>query len=92
MVVIPLIVWVNKIDAEELGIVDGESVTLSNSGGEIELKAMVGDKVGRGVLWSPRPLVDHLDRPQNALTIGQPQALGGGPRFNSIQVKMKKRF
>jgi anaerobic selenocysteine-containing dehydrogenase len=90
--VIPLIVWVNKMDAEELGIVDGESVTLSNSGGEIEVKAMVGDKVGRGVLWSPRPLVDHLERPQNALTIGQPQTLGGGPTFNSIQVKMKKRI
>jgi anaerobic selenocysteine-containing dehydrogenase len=89
--VIPLIVWVNKVDAEELGIVDGESVTLFNSGGEIEVKAIVGDKVDRGVLWSPRPLVDHLGRSQNALTIGQPQALGGGPRYNSTQVKIKKR-
>lgn len=87
---IPLIVWVNTGDAEVLGIVDGDTVTLSNSGGEIEVKALIGDRVGRGVLWSPRPIVDRLWRPQNALATGQPQVLGGGPRYNSIRVKLKR--
>lgn len=87
---IPLIVWVNTVDAEVLGIINGDTVTLSNAGGEIEVKALVGDRVGRGILWSPRPLIDRLQRPQNALTSGEPQVLGGGPRYNSIQVKLKR--
>jgi anaerobic selenocysteine-containing dehydrogenase len=87
---IPLIVWVNTVDAEALGIANGDTVTLSNAGGEIEVNALVGDRVGRGVLWSPRPLIDRLQRPQNALTLGEPQVLGGGPRYNSIRVKLKQ--
>ncbi|OGD56864.1 hypothetical protein A3K78_01230 [Candidatus Bathyarchaeota archaeon RBG_13_52_12] len=87
---IPLIVWVNSVDAEVLGIADGDTVTLSNAGGGIEVKALVGNRVGRGVLWSPRPLIDRLQRPQNALTSGDPQVLGGGPRYNSIRVKVKQ--
>ncbi len=87
---IPLTVWVNAGDAGRLGIVDGDAVTLSNGGGEVELRASVGDRVKPGVLWSPRPLVDHRGRAQNALTSGVPQALGGGPRYNSARVKIKR--
>jgi anaerobic selenocysteine-containing dehydrogenase len=86
---IPLTVWVNTEDAERLGISDGDAVTLSNTSGEIEVRALVGDRVKPGVLWSPRPLVDHLGRTQNALTSGTPQVLGGGPRYNSIRVNIK---
>lgn len=87
---IPLTVWVNTGDAARLGIVDGDAVTLGNEGGEIELRASVGDGVKPGVLWSPRPLVDRLGRAQNALTSGVPQALGGGPRYNSARVKITR--
>jgi anaerobic selenocysteine-containing dehydrogenase len=87
---IPLTVWVNRDDAARLGIADGDPVTLSNEGGEIELRASVGDRVGPGVLWSPRPLVDHMGRAQNALVSGVPQALGGGPRYDSARVKITR--
>ncbi len=70
---IPLTVWVNSMDAERLGIADGDRVTLSNSGGEIELRASVGYRVKPGVLWSPRPLIDSLGRTQNSLVPGSTQ-------------------
>jgi anaerobic selenocysteine-containing dehydrogenase len=87
---IPRIVWVNSGDAEARGIADGDTVVLSNPGGEIEVKALVGDRVGRGVLWSPRQIVDSLYRPQNTLASGEPQAIGGGPKFNSTRVQLTK--
>ena len=87
---IPLVVWVNAEDAERLGIVDGDAVTLSNGGGEIEVRASVGDRVKPGVLWSPRPLIDGRGRTQNALVSGVPQVIGGGPRYNSARVKIKR--
>jgi anaerobic selenocysteine-containing dehydrogenase len=87
---IPSVVWVNRSDAEAKGIIDGDTVILSNMGGEIEVKALVGDKVGRGVLWSPRQIVDSRFRPQNTLASGKPQAIGGGPTFNSTRVQLSK--
>jgi anaerobic selenocysteine-containing dehydrogenase len=87
---IPCVVWVNISDAEAKGIVDGDIVILSNTGGEIEVKALVGDKVGRGVLWSPRQIVDSSSRTQDALASGKPQAIGGGPTFNSTRVQLSK--
>jgi anaerobic selenocysteine-containing dehydrogenase len=88
---IPSILWVNKLDADERGISDGDVVILSNSGGEIEVKALVGAKVRQGVLWSPRPIIDTIGRPQNSLTSGKPQHIGGGPSFNSTRVNLNKK-
>jgi len=87
---IPLTIWVNEVDAERLGIADGDMVILGNSGGKIEVRASVGDRVKPGVLWSPRPLIDSVGRTQNALVSGIPQILGGGPRYNSVRVSLRR--
>ena len=88
---IPSIVWVNNLDADAREINDGDAVILSNSDGEVEVKALVGAKVRRGVLWSPRPIIDAIGRPQNSLTSGKPQHIGGGPSFNSTRVNLNKK-
>jgi len=46
-------VEINKQDAAELGISDGEKVNLSSRRGHISLKARVGERVGKGVLFVP---------------------------------------
>jgi len=85
---IPLQVWVNPVDAERHGVQEGSEVTLFNESGRLTLTAVVTDRVPRGVLWAPREMVDGDGNPQNALTPGNPQTLGGGPAFNSTRVKM----
>jgi anaerobic selenocysteine-containing dehydrogenase len=87
---IPLTVWVNSVDAKRLGISDRDLVTISNSGGEIQVLASVGDGVKPGVLWSPRPLIDSMKRTQNALVPGSSQIIGGGPYYNSARVKIAR--
>lgn len=86
---IPQIVWVNAEDAERLEIRDGDTVVLHNDLGEIEVTASVGDRVKSGILWSPRPLIDRLGRPQNQLIQGMRQALGGGPHYSSVVVRVR---
>jgi anaerobic selenocysteine-containing dehydrogenase len=87
---IPAIVQINPEDAKELGIRDGEEVVLYNENGEVSVKAQVVDKVPRGVLWSPRQLVDLNGRPQNILVPTTTQKIGGGPVFNSVMVYLRK--
>ncbi len=84
----PLQVWVNPLDAERHGVEEGSEVTLLNERGRLTLTAVVTDQVPRGVLWAPRELVDDDGNPQNALTLGKAQALGGGPAFNSTRVRI----
>jgi anaerobic selenocysteine-containing dehydrogenase len=84
----PLQVWVNPLDAERHGVEEGSEVTLLNERGRLTLTAVVTDRVPRGVLWAPRELVDDDGNPQNALTPGKAQALGGGPAFNSTRVRI----
>jgi len=87
---IPQIVWVNAEDAERLEIRDGDTVVIHNDLGEIEVTASVGDRVKSGILWSPRPLIDRLGRPQNQLIQGMRQALGGGPHYSSVVVRVRR--
>ena len=61
---IPAIVQINPEDAKKFGIRGGEEVVLYNENGEVSVKAQVVDKVPRGVLWSPRQLVDINGRPR----------------------------
>ncbi|MCK5671122.1 molybdopterin-dependent oxidoreductase [Candidatus Bathyarchaeota archaeon] len=85
----PEIVWINPDDALALSVADGDLVKVYNELGELELKAIVTKDVSRGVLWSPRPLVDKKGTPMNLLAASKPQVIGAGPRFNSIRVKIK---
>jgi anaerobic selenocysteine-containing dehydrogenase len=86
---IPQIVWINPVDADTFGIKSGENVTLFNELGAVTVEASVTEKVSKGVLWSPRPLIGKNGVPLNNLASDDPQVLGAGPRFNSIRVKIR---
>jgi anaerobic selenocysteine-containing dehydrogenase len=86
---IPEIVWINPIDADSLGIKNGDDVTLFNELGALTVEAIITEKVSKGVLWSPRPLTGKNGVPLNSLASNNPQILGAGPRLNSIRVKIK---
>jgi anaerobic selenocysteine-containing dehydrogenase len=86
---IPQIVWINPLDADTFGIKSGENVTLFNELGAVTVEATVTEKVSKGVLWSPRPLIGKNGVPLNNLASDNPQVLGAGPRFNSIRVKIR---
>jgi len=85
----PDIVWINPDDATVFSVADGDYIKVYNEYGELELKAVVTEDVNKGILWSPRPLVDNKDTPMNLLASSKPQDIGAGPRFNSIKVKIK---
>jgi anaerobic selenocysteine-containing dehydrogenase len=86
---IPEIVWINPVDAGNLGIENGDEVTIFNELGAITVEAITTEKVSKGVLWSPRPLTGKNGVPLNSLASSNSQVLGAGPRFNSIRVKIK---
>ena len=44
---------INPLDAAELGIADGERVTLTSRRGSVEVEARVTDRVGKGVVFMP---------------------------------------
>lgn len=87
---VPAVCVLNPEDAAEIGFVDGEEVTLYNDLGEVTLRAVTVERVGRGVIWSPRPITDRFGKPMNSLVSGEPQVLGGGPRYASTQVKLRR--
>ncbi len=86
---IPQVVWVNPADADNLGVKNGDDVTLFNEQGALTIEAVVTERVSKGVLWSPRPLTGKNGVPLNSLASGNPQTLGAGPRFDSIRVRVK---
>ena len=85
---IPAQVWINLADAERIGVQEGVEVTLFNGLGRLRLTAVATDRVPRGVLWAPREMIDGAGEPQNSLTPGEAQVIGGGPVFNSTRVRI----
>ena len=88
---IPQIVHVNPVDAGELGVSSGDRVELCNEGGCVEVRAVVTDRVPRGVLWCPRQLVGMNGVPLNVLAGVEAQRIGGGPVFNYILVTLRRK-
>ena len=86
---IPCEAWINPFDAEKNNVVDGMAVKLYNEQGELNVTAIVTDKVPSGVVWCPREIVDTEGNCQNNLASGKAQLIGGGPGFNSIRVRIK---
>jgi anaerobic selenocysteine-containing dehydrogenase len=87
---IPQIVWINKEDARAMEIGEGDTVALYNELGRVVVTAVVNEKVKRGILWAPRPLIGLDGSPLNVLAPGTFQQIGGGPNFSHIKVRMKK--
>ena len=85
---IPAQVWINLADAERIGVQEGVEVTLFNGLGRLRLTVVATDRVPRGVLWAPREMIDGAGEPQNSLTPGEAQVIGGGPVFNSTRVRI----
>jgi anaerobic selenocysteine-containing dehydrogenase len=88
---IPSVVWINPLDANKLGISEGENVELFNSLGKTVVQAKITDDVPPGVLWVPKQFPgEGGTQPQNALCPGRPQTLGGGSTFNSTVVRVRR--
>lgn len=82
----------NVLDADNLGIEDGDKVCIWNDRGECELTAAVGENVLQGVvvsqgLWSNRTDTKQL---VNTLTPDRLADMGGGAAFFSGRVSVEK--
>jgi len=88
---IPQTVWINIEDSNTLGIKDGEEVQIYNNLGEVTLRAIVTNKVPKGVLWTPRPVTGINGNPLNSLVSSTSQTIGKGPMFNTTKVKLALR-
>jgi anaerobic selenocysteine-containing dehydrogenase len=87
---IPEVVWVHPEDAEQRAIEEKGVVAVFNELATVTVYAKVTDRVLPGTLWAPRPLTGLNGVSLNALVPGTSQAIGGGPIFNSVQVKIKR--
>ncbi len=58
-------VEMHQSDADELGVADGELVTVKTRRGELTVKAAVGDRTRPGALWMP---FHFVDQPTNRIT------------------------
>ncbi|WP_458121679.1 molybdopterin-dependent oxidoreductase [Paenibacillus sp. Z6-24] len=87
--------FMNTADAEREGIINGDTITVSNNYGSCELIAAVGETVLPGVvvsqgLWADTP--DHQpDHLVNALTPDRLSDMGGGATFFSGRVDLHKK-
>jgi predicted molibdopterin-dependent oxidoreductase YjgC len=74
------IVLVNRLDAEELGIIDGEKVLVSTPCGEVVLRARVVDSISRGVVAVP------WHREANSITCEEPLNNAKTPLLKNVKV------
>ena len=85
---IPQVVWIHPEDARRLDIEGDDVVTLHNALAKVTLRAEVTDRIAEGCLWAPRPLIGLNGVPLNSLVPDSCQAIGNGPIFNSVEVKI----
>jgi anaerobic selenocysteine-containing dehydrogenase len=83
---------IHAADAGARGIADGDAVEVFNARGRIELTALVGEAVPRGVVasrlsWNKLSPGGHN---VNLLTSQRLTDIGGGPTFYSTLVEVKK--
>jgi anaerobic selenocysteine-containing dehydrogenase len=86
---IPQVVWIHPQNADPHSIKENDVVAVENECATVTLYAKVTDKVPPGTLWAPRPLTGLNGVPLNALVPGVAQEIGGGPVFNSVNVKLR---
>ncbi len=77
---------INTRDAENLGIVDGEIVSVSSRRGKIKARAVVSEKTNPGETWMPFHYVDGA----NWLTSDALDSISSTPEYKVCTVKVKK--
>ena len=77
----------NTLDAEALGIVDGERVRVSSRRGEIESTARVSGKTNPGQTWMP---FHFQDGNSNWLTIAALDNIAKAPEYKVCAIKVEK--
>ena len=87
---IPRTIWVNPKDAAKHNLTDGENRIIYNEQGELCVNIKITHRIIPGVIWAPRELIDEKGNPQNGLTPGTPQVIGGGPIFNTVKIRFKE--
>ncbi|WP_332632813.1 molybdopterin oxidoreductase family protein [Halalkalibacter flavus] len=87
-------VHISQLDAQNLGIEDGDMIRIWNNQGECELMAAVGENVLPGVLVSQGLWADMPGKKQlvNALTPDRLSDMGGGATFFSGRVACSKEL
>ena len=88
---IDLVVYMNVLDAKELGISDGSTIEVYNELDALTARVKVTERVPRKVLWAPKVSFDLSGKPVNAVIPSNTQSIGGGPTFNSTTVRVCKK-
>ena len=88
---IPAEVWINPDDAKIYGVAESDNICLYNAQGETVGTAVVTDRMPKNLLWSPHEFKGLDGNPQNSITPGKSQPMGGGNVYNSTVVKIKKK-
>ncbi|NQT73050.1 MAG: molybdopterin-dependent oxidoreductase, partial [Chloroflexi bacterium] len=81
-------VWVNPEDAQSLGIIDGEMVTMTSRRGTVEARARVTDKSQRGVVFMT---FHYAEASANVLTNPALDPVCKTPEFKVCAVKVEKQ-
>ena len=77
----------NTLDAEKLGITDGEMVSIASRRGKISAAARVSDKTRPGECWMP---FHYLEASANRLTIGALDNISATPEYKVCAVRVEK--
>jgi formate dehydrogenase major subunit len=78
---------INEEDAKALGIKDGEMVKLETRRGAIETKALVDEKIKKGIVFVP---FHYADAPANKLTNPVLDPKARIPEFKACAVSISK--
>jgi predicted molibdopterin-dependent oxidoreductase YjgC len=79
-------VEMSRVDAQELGVEDGDGVTVTSRRGSIALPASVGDRVDEGVVFIP---FHFHEAAANVLTNPATDPLAGIPEFKACAVRVE---
>ncbi len=84
----PATVAMNRVDAAELGVADGDMVELANASGRLRLEARLGDAVAPGVLLAHKSRWPKLEGGANvnALNPGVPSDMGESSTVHGVEV------
>ncbi len=86
-------IWIHAEDASLRGVTDGDLLQVWNQRGKIVLKAVISDRVQRGVAWTPSLWWqnDSTDgKNVNHLTSDRLTDMGGGSTFHTNLVQFSK--